>query len=93
MQLRGATVPRIVIFQVDRREEGRRWNKLVGLTVVSRYRAVAQRPLAHRLSSFFFLFFLIQPGVAVARPTESRDAFRLSRLTDFQKQLSSFREF
>lgn len=57
MQLRGATVPRIVIFQVDRREEGRRWNKLVGLTVVSRYRAVAQRPLAHRLSSFFFLSF------------------------------------
>lgn len=31
MQLRGATVPRVVIFQVDRREEGRRWNKLVGL--------------------------------------------------------------
>lgn len=86
-----------VIFQVDRRRkdvEGINSSAAISKqTSPVRARvleAVVQRLLAS-LSSF-------NPAVAVvvfrARETaESRKRFHPSRLTDFQKQLSSFREF
>jgi len=57
--------------------------------VVSKYRAIAQRLLAP-------LSFFNPTGrspTTLAKPNGSRKAFRPSRLTDFQKQLSSFWEF